>query len=52
MVFNERSMVRVLAGTGPALVCLLLNWENLEWGSMGLTVRNIFECRMSKGGDL
>lgn len=34
VVFSDRSMIRVLAGGGPALVCLLLNCENLECGSI------------------
>lgn len=44
--------MRVLAGTGPALVCLLLNWENLECGSMKIAVCNGFGCDWmgEKGG--
>ena len=38
MVLTERSMVRVLEGSGPAFVCRLLNWENLEWGSITLGI--------------
>lgn len=39
VVFNDRSMVRVLVGRGPVFVCRLLNCENLECGSIVLVAK-------------
>ena len=38
VVLTESSMARVFAGRGPAFVCLLLNWEKREWGSIALEI--------------
>jgi hypothetical protein len=41
-------MVREAVGRGPAFGSLLLNWENLEWGSMQYALADTGSCTRSE----